>query len=215
MPSIYDIKPKFQAVLRPMSDGLARIGVTANQVTIIAALLSIAVGALMYWQHDRRVILWVLPATLLLRMALNAIDGMLAREHDMKSNLGGMLNEVGDVVSDSALYLPLAIMPWFDAATIVIVTLLAVISELAGVVGVQIGGSRRYDGPMGKSDRALVFGVLAIVVACGVPGGWWFDAAVWIVAALTGVTIVNRARLAVREADASVAGQDVDESNPT
>jgi CDP-diacylglycerol--glycerol-3-phosphate 3-phosphatidyltransferase len=35
-------------------------------------------------------------------MALNAIDGMLAREHDMQSPLGAMLNELGDVLSDVA-----------------------------------------------------------------------------------------------------------------
>ena len=40
-------------------------------------------------------------------MALNAIDGMLAREFNQKSRLGGYLNEITDVVSDAALYLPL------------------------------------------------------------------------------------------------------------
>ena len=53
----------------------------------------------------------LLPIILFLRMGLNAIDGMLAREHGMKSNLGAVLNEVGDVISDSALYLPLALVP--------------------------------------------------------------------------------------------------------
>ena len=32
--------------------------------------------------------------------------------------------------------------------------------EMAGVVAVQIGAERRYDGPMGKSDRAFTFGLL-------------------------------------------------------
>jgi len=36
-------------------------------------------------------------------MALNAIDGMLAREHHMQSKLGAILNELGDVVSDTVL----------------------------------------------------------------------------------------------------------------
>ena len=45
MPSIYDLKPRFQALLRPISNGLVRIGATANQVTVLALLLSCAVGA--------------------------------------------------------------------------------------------------------------------------------------------------------------------------
>jgi CDP-diacylglycerol--glycerol-3-phosphate 3-phosphatidyltransferase len=31
-------------------------------------------------------------------------------------------------------------------------------------MGKVIGGERRYDGPMGKSDRALVFGLLCLLV---------------------------------------------------
>ena len=43
-----------------------------------------------------------------LRMAFNAIDGMLAREFGQQSALGAFLNELTDVVSDAALYLPFA-----------------------------------------------------------------------------------------------------------
>jgi len=134
-------------------------------------------------------------------MALNAIDGMLAREHDMKSALGGVLNELGDAFSDAALYLPLALVPGFPTWLTVTAVVLAVISELAGVVGVAIGASRRYDGPMGKSDRALWFGVLTLLLGASiVPAGPWVT---WVVAAvnvLLLLTIVNRSRRAVREA---------------
>ncbi len=43
-------------------------------------------------------------------MAFNAIDGMLAREHNQQSKLGAFLNELTDVVSDAALYLPFALV---------------------------------------------------------------------------------------------------------
>ena len=36
MPSIYDLKPKFQNLLRPASRALERAGVTANAVTVTA-----------------------------------------------------------------------------------------------------------------------------------------------------------------------------------
>ena len=55
------------------------------------------------------------PVWLLARMALNAIDGMLAREFHQKSVLGGYLNEIGDVVSDAALYAPFAFVAPFGA----------------------------------------------------------------------------------------------------
>ena len=150
MVSIYDLKPRFQALLRPITRGLASRGVTANQVTLLAAALSNAAGAcIVVWPAESWPLI-VVPAMLFVRMALNAIDGMLAREHGMKSNLGAILNEIGDVVSDSALYLPLALVSGFRPELVVAAVLLAAISEMAGVVAVQIGASRRYEGPMGK-----------------------------------------------------------------
>jgi CDP-diacylglycerol---glycerol-3-phosphate 3-phosphatidyltransferase len=202
MASIYDFKPAFQNVLRPCTRALATSGVTANQVTFTATVLSAVVGACVALQPHERWPLLLMPGFLFVRMALNAIDGMLAREHGMKSRLGAVLNEIGDVVSDSALYLPLALVPGFHAPLVTIVVALGIISEMTGVVAVQIGASRRYDGPMGKSDRAFVFGLLALLGGLGVPPGGWVPAALGLAAALLVITIVNRARRALAEAAA-------------
>jgi CDP-diacylglycerol--glycerol-3-phosphate 3-phosphatidyltransferase len=199
MASIYDIKPAFQALLRPLTRSLAAAGVTANQVTITAVVLSAAVGGCVQAFPGARWPLLLLPAFLFVRMALNAIDGMLAREHAMKSRLGAILNEIGDVVADTALYLPLVFVPGFDAGLVVIAVVLAIVSEMTGVVAIQIGATRRYDGPMGKSDRAFVFGLLALLVGLGVHPGRWLEGALVLVIILLAVTIVNRARRALAE----------------
>lgn len=200
MVSVYDIKPQFQSLLRPVTNRLARIGVTANQVTVAAALLSIGGGAIIAIFREWQPVLLVLPVVLFVRMALNAIDGMLAREHAQKSRLGAVLNELGDVISDAALYLPLALVTGFCPYLIVSIVALAIISEMAGVVALQISASRRYDGPMGKSDRAFVLGTIAFFVGVGVPAGQWLDMLLGIVVLLLLVTIVNRCRRALREA---------------
>ena len=192
MASIYDLKPKFQALLRPLTRGLAGRGVTANQVTVFAALLSLAAGLAVAWRPAARWPLLLIPAVLFARMALNAIDGMLAREHGQKSRLGAVLNELGDVLADAALYLPLGLVPGVPAPLVVAIVLLAVIGEMAGVVGIQVGASRRYDGPMGKSDRAFAFGVLALLLGLGVAPGRWVAPLLALVAALAALTIVNR-----------------------
>src|SRR5580692_11173621 len=105
MPSIYGLKPRFQNLLRPLTNALARAGVSANQVTLSAMVTSLAAGAVIFYSRSQRALL-LLPIILFVRMALNAIDGMLAREHNQKTALGATLNELGDVISDSALYLP-------------------------------------------------------------------------------------------------------------
>jgi CDP-diacylglycerol--glycerol-3-phosphate 3-phosphatidyltransferase len=195
--SIYDLKPRFQGLLRPLVTALAGAGVTANQVTLAAAALSILTGAAVYrWPATPRVLLLV-PLALFLRMALNAVDGMLAREHNQKSRLGAMLNEVGDVVSDAALYLPFGMVSGLDLRLVVLAVVLAIIGEMTGVVAIQIGAARRYDGPMGKSDRAFWFGLLALLLGLGAAPGWWSTALLGLITLLGGLTIFNRARRAL------------------
>ena len=198
MPSIYDLKPKFQALLRPVTNALARAGVTANQVTVAAGLLSFTTGAAIGYSRSFRALL-LLPAILFVRMALNAIDGMLAREHNQKTPLGAILNELGDVLSDAALYLPLALILPFDAVLVVLIVLLATMSEMTGVLAVQIGASRRYDGPMGKSDRAFVFGTLGLLLGLELPIFSIVRPVLWIVLVLLVLTVFNRARSALKE----------------
>ena len=102
--SIYALKGRFQDVLRPGVRRIAALGITANQVTVTAALVSALVAAVV-WSTAPIQPLWylLLPVWMLLRMALNAVDGMLAREFGQQSRLGAYLNELCDVVADAAL----------------------------------------------------------------------------------------------------------------
>lgn len=197
MASIYQLKPAFQRLLRPFVKRLAAAGVTANSVTVVAMLLSLVMGACIFVWPAMAWPLLLLPAFLFLRMALNAIDGMLAREHDQRTQLGAILNELGDVISDAALYLPLALVMAFNSYLMVVIVVLALISELAGVLAVQLGSERRYDGPMGKSDRAFVFGALALWIGAGGAVGPWLDWILMLVILLLFVTIIRRSRAAL------------------
>ena len=191
--SIYGLKPRFQALLRPLVGVLYRAGVTANQVTLAACVVSVALGALLCFAENRTLFL-LIPLWFFLRMALNAIDGMLAREFGQASTLGAYLNELTDVISDSALYLPFALLPGSNAALLGAVIVLSILSEYAGVLGQAVGKERRYDGPMGKSDRAFIFGLLGLLAGIGVETGTLLP---WVWAALAlliCVTIVNRVR---------------------
>jgi phosphatidylglycerophosphate synthase len=209
MPSIYLMKPAFQAWLRPLVGMLAAFGITANQVTLAACAVSMGFGLLLTLHPQSRALLLLLPALLFLRMALNAMDGMLAREFRQKSELGAYLNELGDVVSDAFLYLPLVFLPALNSLWMVVVILLAIISEMAGTVAVMTGASRRYDGPMGKSDRAFVFGALAFWLGLG------WSIAPWasylfprLMTALLVTTVINRIRNGLAERPHGRQGRD-------
>lgn len=201
--TLYELKPRFQALLRPISFQLNHLGATANQITLSAAIGSVAVGLIVAVNADNRLLFFLIPLWLLVRMALNAIDGMLARQFNQESALGAYLNEIADVVSDAALYLPFALVPPFGALGVGGVIFLSVLSEFAGVLGPTIGAPRRYDGPMGKSDRAFVFGGLGVAVALTPALPQW---SAWLMpglALLLCLTVVNRIRRGLEEAGRS------------
>ncbi len=191
MASIYELKGRFQNLLRPLTRALAKGGVTANGVTVAALFLSASVG-LACWLVPSVKVLYLLPIALFVRMGLNAIDGMLAREHKQKSVLGGFLNEVGDVLSDGFLYLPLAFRPEFCTSAVVVFCLMAFLTEFVGVVAVSQGASRRYDGPMGKSDRAFLFGAIGLALGQGVTPQYWLTGLLWFGVALGAFTVARR-----------------------
>ena len=109
------------------------------------------------------------------------------------------MNEIGDVVSDAALYAPFALVAPFGALGIAVIILLSILTEFTGAMGPLVGASRRYDGPMGKSDRAVLFGALGLWVGVSAPLPAWVQWAVAVVAMLLVLTVVNRVRAGIRD----------------
>jgi CDP-diacylglycerol--glycerol-3-phosphate 3-phosphatidyltransferase len=194
MATIYELKPAFQSLLRPIVNRLAKAGVSANGVTLLALVLGFTHGAWLALQPGVSLPLLLLPLTLFLRMALNAIDGMLAREHKQASPAGALLNELSDVLSDAVLYLPLALIAGISAQLVVIVVVLGIMAEMAGALGPMLGVKRHYDGPLGKSDRASAFGLFAFLIGIGIAPGEWSTLYLALMLALSAATILNRAR---------------------
>lgn len=197
--TLYALKPQFQDLLKPLVRSLSDTRITANQVTLAAAVGSAIVAMIIIAAAEARWVFLLLPVWLILRMGLNAIDGMLAREYRQESRLGAYLNEICDVVSDAMLVAPIAMVEPFGVLGIALLIFLAALTEFAGVLGQTVGSSRRYDGPLGKSDRALVFGALGLWIGIGAPLPSWFGWIVPVIAVLLIVTVVNRVRAGLRE----------------
>jgi phosphatidylglycerophosphate synthase len=189
-------------MLRPLITKLAAWGWTANFVTLLALIFSLLVGAVVaIFSAQNLKVLLLLPVWLFVRMALNAIDGMMARELNMKTTLGAVLNEAGDVISDLALYLPLAFVHPPSLWPIVAFSIGAMFTEFCGVLTQALGAKRHYEGPMGKSDRAFVVGAIGLITAF-VPGVFkWWPWFFTIAAFLTVVTCLNRLGRALTELD--------------
>lgn len=189
--TIYDLKPAFQSQLRPLAARLSRRGWTANQLTAAGLAASAGSGiAVVFGVRDHRWLLLV-PVLLFIRMALNALDGIVAREYGQATPQGRLFNELADVVGDVLSYLPLMLLLKAEAALAAIVVVLTIVTEFVAVLDPQ----RRHNaGPLGKSDRAAAFGLLALLLGVGVPVGSWVSWALGAMAVLAVLTIWNRVR---------------------
>jgi CDP-diacylglycerol--glycerol-3-phosphate 3-phosphatidyltransferase len=162
MISIYNVKPKFQQLLQPVLVFLYKMGVTANQITLSSIFLSGGIGAAFWFGYT-------LPIGLLIRMALNALDGMMARVYNQQSKKGEVLNELGDILSDLLVFFPLIRYEKDHLYLVILFICLSIINEFAGLLAKVVSGTRRYDGPMGKSDRALIVGLYGLLCLSSVP----------------------------------------------
>ena len=163
MISVYKLKPKFQELLLPILLFFRNRNITANQITVSSIILSAIIGIL-FWNADvSRWFFLALPIGLLIRMALNALDGMMARKFNQTSKLGEVLNEAGDIISDVMVFFPLLKFLPESQYLIVVFIILSIINEFCGLLGKVVGKERRYDGPMGKSDRALILGLFGFI----------------------------------------------------
>ncbi len=163
MISVYKIKPKFQQLLMPILKGLHKIGISANQITISSILLSLIIGVSFWFAGSNKYLFLALPIGLFMRMALNALDGMMARTYNQQTKKGEILNEIGDVISDLFIFFPLLIFEKDNLYLIVAFLCLSIVNEFAGILGKVVSNNRQYDGPMGKSDRALVIGLYGLL----------------------------------------------------
>lgn len=191
--TLYQIKPAFQKLLRPLMFWLAHKGITANNITISAMVLSFITGVILcLWPYPQ--LFCLLPIILFIRMALNALDGMLARECHQQSKLGAILNELGDILSDTTLYIPFAFLIHSNTVLVLIMIFCAVLTEFCGILAQTISGIRAYTGPMGKSDRALVLGTWGLALTFW-PKLTAYSNYVWcIIIVLLIWTVINRCR---------------------
>lgn len=193
MISIYKIKPGFQKLLSPILVGLHKIGVTANQITWSSIFLSLLIGIAFWFADSYQFLFLALPFGLLVRMALNALDGMMARTYNQQTKEGEVLNELGDVISDVFIYFPLLVFEKQIIYLVVLFMSLSIINEFAGLIGKALSGERRYDGPMGKSDRAFVMGIYGVFSFLSIDfklySNWFFSVMIILLVISTAIRI--------------------------
>ncbi len=182
-------------MLIPMQNWLVRNHFSANQITLLGCFLSMGYAYLLFWSIHTYILLLFLPVFLLIRMTLNALDGMVATATESQSAMGSVLNEVCDIISDLALFgalsilLPTPVWLWW------VLIIFGLLSEFIALAVFQAIGTRPFTGPFGKSDRALYLGLLAVLLALMPQASFLFYAYIMTGIALALITIWNRLKL--------------------
>ena len=147
----------------PLLKLFKKLGISPNTITFSSILLSFLLSYFLWNAFENSLYFLFVAFGLLFRMMLNALDGMMARIYNLQSKKGEVLNEVGDIISDTAIYFPLILFESIEIELAIIFIILAIINEFCGLLAKVVSGNRRYDGPMGKSDRAFLIGLICII----------------------------------------------------
>lgn len=162
--SIYKLKKQFQNILMPFCKLLASLGISPNQITVFTVILNLFFAFFLYKFSNFKFIYLLIPVFFFIRMALNALDGMLANNFNMKTKIGIFFNEMADVISDTAVFYTFFKIIATPEYLSFIFIFFSILSEYTGVVAFMVDGKRHYEGPMGKSDRVFFISILSLFI---------------------------------------------------
>ncbi len=158
---IYDIKPWFREQLQPLIKLLWNVH--PDVLTWSAVVLSIVAGVLLYMSFWTPWLAFLVIPLLFLRLALNALDGLLAQQTGKARVAGEVLNEMTDRVADVAIFLGLTMCPLTDKFIGFVSIISIVMVSYTGILGKAVGAERVYIGVLGKADRMIYLMVVCLV----------------------------------------------------
>ena len=163
---IYSVKPLFQEFLKPVESLCVKFQIHPTTINIMALVLSI-IGGICLWLVDENHILYLIyiPFMAFFRTALNALDGMVARAMKVENQqFGEVLNEFFDRISDASIFVGLAMASYTNNELGFLTTILILLNSYLSIVCKAAGGERQYGGVMGKADRMVYLGLMALVM---------------------------------------------------
>lgn len=162
---IYSIKPKFQKFLSPIKNLFIRYKVHPTTINILSLIISLSGGISLYLSGKYPLLLIYIPFMAFIRTALNALDGLVARELKIKNQkFGEVLNEITDRFSDVVIFLGLAFVAYVNLSLGLITIILILLNSYLSILSKAAGGSRQYGGLVGKADRMFYLSLASILV---------------------------------------------------
>ncbi len=159
--AVYSVKPAFQRSLRLAEDALVARGVHPDVITFSALSISVARGAAFVLAGRYPWLLLAAPAVALLRTALNALDGLVAKRTGKARPWGEVLNEFSDRLADVALLGGLALSGLASGYLAVAAIVAVLLGSYLGTLSKAAGAPHQYGGVLGKADRMILLSLAA------------------------------------------------------
>ncbi|HLO29028.1 MAG TPA: CDP-alcohol phosphatidyltransferase family protein [Anaerolineales bacterium] len=184
------IRTWYGAFLEPFLQLLARLGITANMLTV--ASLGVVIVAGVFFAFGQTVLgAWIL----LLGGFLDGIDGALAHVTHLESPFGGFLDSICDHCGDFAVYLGLLLLALQNNSPVDII--LIFIASFASVFGSQV---RSRAGMLGLDTKTIGMFTRAernLVLIVGILIGK-MTLALWVLAIFNSFSALQRIIYAIR-----------------
>lgn len=185
-----DLKGRKKAapILEPIAAGLARIGVSPGVVTVVGLIVTIIGAALIAADY-----LFAGALTAAIGVALDALDGPLARKLGTASERGAFLDTMSDRFGEIAVWVGLSVYLGEEPRLLVLCIVALAFSLLVPYVRAkaEIAGLEGKGGWMGRAERMILILVGTMVVGLGAP---ILEPLLWVFVVLTGFTVVQRIR---------------------
>jgi phosphatidylglycerophosphate synthase len=150
---------------------LARKGISPNTISILSIVFSLISFLIFYLEYKTKSnhALYMIFAIVGIqgRLIMNLLDGMVAVEHDKKSAVGGLFNEVPDRISDTLTLFGVGLLakgsPYgLDLAYLAII--LSIATAYIRTLGASLNCGHFFIGPMAKQHR-MTFVCAACLIA--------------------------------------------------
>src|SRR5665647_117133 len=190
-------KGRVRGILNPLARTLYRLGVSANQLSLLSVISAIVAGAA-FCVH-------VLPLAIVAiacNALFDALDGCLARSSNSESRQGDLIDHVLDRYSDIFIFGGITIGGYVAWQIGLIAIVGVLMTSYLGTQAQALGIGRNYSGLLGRADR-LVLVFFVTLLSLGVPETIiWFPLLGWMmvfVAIVSNITALQRFYLAYRE----------------
>lgn len=149
---------------------LAKRNVSPNFISVLSIVFSIVAFVAFYFDAaatgNHTVLMILAIVGIEGRLIMNLFDGMVAVEHNKKSSVGGLYNEVPDRVGDAFIILGAGLLakeqPYgMDLAYIA--TILAVVTAYIRTLGASLNCGHHFLGPMAKQHRMALLAISCII----------------------------------------------------